>query len=180
MNYRSPITSKSKQNGSVLIVSLIVLILITVIALSSLRGAKAQEKMAVNNNSRNIAIQMAESALREAESLLRLSPDSISIANANAAVVSGLNCLMGEASDYDFSDSQVWLNNNPCTYSGGKKNSVKTPEYFVEFFYAAPIVDMSDPLRLRTCFYRITARGYGLKESSSVTLQSTFRFTNCS
>ena len=156
--------------------------MLTVLALSSLRGATVQEKMTTNSDSRNIAIQMAESALRDAEEKLKLSPNAVSVASASAGNVSGVTCLINKVSGYDFASETTWQSSNPspCTFSGGLKNSVKAPLYFVEFFYAAPVVDMSDPLRLRTCFYRISARGYGVKESNSVTLQSTYRFTNCS
>lgn len=170
------------EEGSVLIIGLIVLAMLTALALSSLRGATVQEKMTANSDSRNIAVQMAESALRDAEEKLKLSPDSISIGKASTGNVSGIACLINKVSGYDFASEDTWTasSQSPCVFSGGAKNSVKAPLYFVEFFYASPIVDMSDPLRLRTCFYRISARGYGVKESGSVTLQSTYRFTNCS
>lgn len=174
------ISPHDKQSGSVLVISLIVLMMIAVLALSSLRGATSQEKMVINSDSRNIAIQMAEAALRDAELALKLSSNAISIAHATVGQVSGVTCLINKVSGYDFTSSSVWENNGPCSYSGGKENSVKASQYFVEFFHAAPVVDLSDPLRLRTCFYRITARGYGVRESNSVTLQSTYRFTNCS
>ena len=56
-----------KQQGAVLLVSLIMLVIITVIGLASMRDTTLQERMAANLRDQQIALQTAEAALRAGE-----------------------------------------------------------------------------------------------------------------
>lgn len=58
---------RHRQQGSTLVVGLIMLLVITVISLSALQMTSLQERMAGNVVERNIAFQAAEIALRQAE-----------------------------------------------------------------------------------------------------------------
>lgn len=55
------------QRGAVLIVALVMLLLLTLISLSSMRGTALQENMASNLRESNISLQAAEAALRAGE-----------------------------------------------------------------------------------------------------------------
>lgn len=57
----------NKQNGAVLLVALIMLLLLTIIGLTSIRGTSLQENMASNLRESNISFQAAEAGLREGE-----------------------------------------------------------------------------------------------------------------
>lgn len=57
----------SQQRGAVLIVALIMLLLLTIIGLSSMRGTSLQENMAGNMRDSNLALQASEAALRKGE-----------------------------------------------------------------------------------------------------------------
>ena len=61
---------RSRQRGAVLIVSLIFLLVVTLIAVGSMRDTILEEKMAGNTRDRNLAFQSAESGMREAEQFL--------------------------------------------------------------------------------------------------------------
>lgn len=63
----SPNFSSPQQKGAVLIVALIMLLLLTVIGLSSMRGTSLQENMAGNMRDSNLALQASEAALRKGE-----------------------------------------------------------------------------------------------------------------
>ena len=63
-------TTNAPQEGFVLIVGLVILGLLTMLALSSMRDATMQEKMAGASRESFIAFQAAESALRDAENCL--------------------------------------------------------------------------------------------------------------
>lgn len=84
---------KLKQQGAVLIVSLIMLLLLTVIGVSSMRGVTMQERMAGNLKEQYRSFQAAESALRLAEQEVKngatnkLADDGT---NCDASVVKGL------------------------------------------------------------------------------------------
>jgi type IV pilus assembly protein PilX len=59
-----------KQNGSTLIIGVIMLILITLLVITAGRGITQQNIMASNTRERDVAFQAAESALRDAETRL--------------------------------------------------------------------------------------------------------------
>ena len=65
-NYRTG----TRQRGAVLIVSLIFLLIVTLIAVGSMRDTILEEKMAGNTRDRNLAFQSAESGVREAEQFI--------------------------------------------------------------------------------------------------------------
>lgn len=60
-----------RQRGSTLLVGLVMLLLMTFIGLAAIRGSGMQELMAGNMRDRQLAFQAAESALREAEGVLK-------------------------------------------------------------------------------------------------------------
>lgn len=59
----------SNQHGAVLIVALVMLLLLTMISLTSMRGTALQENMAGNLRESNTSLQAAEAALRSGEQL---------------------------------------------------------------------------------------------------------------
>ncbi len=62
---------KSTQNGAVLAMTLILMVLMTVVGLSTMKTSVLSERMAGNYDSVNVAFQSAEAALRDAEQDLR-------------------------------------------------------------------------------------------------------------
>jgi type IV pilus assembly protein PilX len=60
-------SSSAKQRGAVLIVSLILLLIMTILALSGSQIVRMQERMAGNVRDTDLAFQGAEAALRDAE-----------------------------------------------------------------------------------------------------------------
>ena len=56
----------NKQNGTVLIISMIILLIMTIIGLSSMRSTIMEEKMSQNVRDTNLAFEAAEAALRDA------------------------------------------------------------------------------------------------------------------
>ena len=61
------VATRSRQSGAVLVVSLVILLVVTMLAISSMQSSSLEERMAGNTNDRNLAFQSTESALREAE-----------------------------------------------------------------------------------------------------------------
>jgi type IV pilus assembly protein PilX len=64
--HRSP-TRPRAQRGISLIVSLVLLVLVTLIALGSMRGVVLQTRMSGTTHDRSLAFEASEAALREAE-----------------------------------------------------------------------------------------------------------------
>ena len=69
LNHRMP-ASRRKQQGAVLAVTLMILLVVTLLTVSNMQSSVLEEKMAGNNADRNVAFQAAESGLREAEVFL--------------------------------------------------------------------------------------------------------------
>jgi type IV pilus assembly protein PilX len=63
-------TSRGTQGGSALIVGILLLLVVTVLAVSGMRSTVMQERMSGNLHDRNLAFQAAEAALRDAEAFL--------------------------------------------------------------------------------------------------------------
>lgn len=55
------------QEGSTLIIALVMLLLISLLAVGGMQGSILQERMASNSHDRSIAFQASEAALRQAE-----------------------------------------------------------------------------------------------------------------
>jgi len=175
-----------RQQGVVLAVTLILLVIITFLAVSGMRTAVMEERMAGNSRNDNVAFQLAESALRQAEASLQADPDATSVINAQLATVGLGSCEIALDSE-DFTDQIRW-DAIACDYVGNAYNSAEPstpfpPHYFIEFVYAEASPEPGVPF-LGDCFYRITARGYGpgtdASVISSVTLQTTYKFSTCS
>lgn len=58
------------QRGAALVVALIMLLLLTIIGLTSIRGTSLQENMASNLRESSLSLQAAEAALRKGEELV--------------------------------------------------------------------------------------------------------------
>lgn len=59
--------SRHCQSGTVLIIALVFLLLMTLVGVAAMQGTTLQERMAGNHRDRNLAFQAAEAALREGE-----------------------------------------------------------------------------------------------------------------
>jgi len=96
-----------RQSGFALIVGLVVLVLLTLIMLMALRMASLEERMAGNLRNQNIAFQAAESALREAEGLIRSSAASIDWDGDGTVEVNPFNPLDLYAGPFQESEDPV-------------------------------------------------------------------------
>jgi len=93
-SHHKPFTKgRNAQRGAVLAISLLILLVMTMIGVASMGSTTLQEKMANNNNQRQIAFQAAEAALRAGEAFLAANIGSVTdlATNFNAtAPVPGL------------------------------------------------------------------------------------------
>ena len=178
--------SQAKQQGVVLAVALIMLVLITLLSVSAMRSTIMEERMASNSHNNNLAFQMAETALRQAEGLLNANPNALSVDKGRTQQVGGWQKVSCEVvlDSVDFYDEDNWRPPPPasapaCYYIGNADNAMSNPpQYFIEFLHAKTPQDATNP-EPRECFYRITARGYGADQNSVAMLQTTYRFDGC-
>lgn len=124
------LNSRARQSGAVLVVSLILLLVITLIAVSSMQGTALEEKMAGNSLDRNLAFQATESALREAE----LSIEGIASLGGfdGTAGRFGLTQLEPAATS-----SSTWTDSTKHVAASENYGSYSTPQYYIKHFTTA-------------------------------------------
>lgn len=90
------------QQGMVLIVGLVMVLLLSIIGLAAIRGSGLQETMAGNMSDRNVAFQTAESGLRVCEALL-------STANKTLPVGPGYTLDLNQTPANSVINSDFWI-----------------------------------------------------------------------
>jgi len=170
------------QRGSVLLISLVVLLVLTLLGLSGMRSTVLEEKMAGNMRDSELAFQAAEAALREAERFIET--DIISIVAFDNDGSDGL---------YNNSDDRIWENitwtdADSLVYAGFDSasaadiNVTTAPRYVIQ--HLVSLGSQADVLNQgnygqgtgagTTETFLITARGTGGSDSAVVFLQSTY------
>jgi len=168
---RSPLNPASRHDGSALIVSLLILVVMTLIGITAVSTSGLEERMAGNVRDDQVAFQAAEIALRGAEA---------DIENlASTAGFNGTNGQYPQDSTLDISPgSSIWTGSNSKVYSGALGDEKSAPRYVIEVLGTQ---GKSDPVMGgygtnsgigAVTSFRITARGTGISDKSTVILQS--------
>jgi type IV pilus assembly protein PilX len=171
-----------KQSGSVLFISLIVLLVLTLIGITGMRTSIMEEKMAGNMRDNELAFQAAEAALRDAEKYIKDNVISTTAFDADGS--DGL---------YNRSDDRIWENitwtdTDSLKYTGFDSatttgvNVTSAPRYVIQ--HLASVGSAVDKLNQgnygqgtgagEVQTFTITARGTGGSDDSVVYLQSTY------
>ena len=154
-----------KQRGAVLAVALMILLVMTMIGISGMRGTVLQERMASNTKDRNQAFQAAESAMRDAETYI----ESI----VTTGSFDGSTGLFGETqAEPDFLDTTTWTDNSLSVEAPNLPGSYAPPRYFIKQF--AKITGTKGAMNLNgygdnkgvgdVTAFRITTRGIGASQ----------------
>lgn len=161
-----------KQNGVVLLTSLIFLLVLSMIVLAALRTGTLEERMAANARNRQVALQAAEAVLRSAEVALFTGVGSKS-------TFSSYNLAAGyyspPAAGVDATWKTVdWSSATATLTAGAALEGVSSaPRYIVEI-----ITPPSRPNSTVPCskgLASVTARGMG-RDSSLVFVQALYRY----
>lgn len=168
-----------RQKGMVLLVALIMVVLMSLIAIASIKGSGLQEAMSGGMRDRNIAFQGAESALRNAETTVTTgNVGALALENKDGYFID-LNKSTTisppvEWTPDDWEDHGVQL-------SGIEKVSVQPFAVTEQLSYSGNTINSGDGIDFISQersseyqFYRITVRSAGLTENTEVILQSTY------
>ena len=155
MNIRSFHAHSGTQRGATLVVVLILLLIMTVLGLTILRGTSLEERMSANMRDRSLSFQAAEAALREGE----LRAKDVPTPPATGCDGTGV-CATPIATATD-----RWLDSSTAWHSvSTSMGSLPTPSsYIVEYMGQAPTwpgCDRKIPVDA-LCLsprYRVTAR----------------------
>jgi type IV pilus assembly protein PilX len=162
-----------RQQGAVLITSLIILMVMTMIGLSSMQSTIVEEKMAGNMRDQAVAFQSAETALRTGENYLG-TPILPVFNNSNGLYqpASGMTDLpVWETIDWSDTSEVITVSHLRIA------DAINNPVYIIE--QLAEVVDSSGSLEAAlpkvSAYYRVTARASGTSIVSKVVLQSVFK-----
>ena len=161
-SFRTRYRAQSRQRGAVLIVSLIFLLVVTLIAVGSMRDTILEEKMAGNTRDRNLAFQSAESGMREAEQFI----EGIS-SLGNFGTTAG---LYGQTeAEPTFWSPTTWSDATYHVVADSDFGSYTAPRYMVKHF--TTVVGTEGAMNMSgygdnkgtgdVTIFRITARGSG-------------------
>ncbi len=180
MNRSEFIPSKHRQTGAVLILSLIILSVLTMVAVTGMNTSITEEKMSGNIRDQEFAMQASESAMRDATNAIDL---FVSFGN-----LTGTNGLLGLTDNeiYYLSDTAWGVGANatdaPALASG---QLAATPRRIVKYIgdedFCTPAAAKGlNELGAGTSFacpssiFRVTAHGTGLSPNTTKVTQSYF------
>jgi type IV pilus assembly protein PilX len=179
---------QARQRGAVLVVSLLLLLVMSVLALAASQATRMQERMAGNSRDYDLALQSAEAGLRKAERLI----DDPNLTAAPFPCTSG-RCQVFELNilpaDIAYRSHTAWWDDNAWTYSSGltwtntQQNELtgagrahRDPQYVIEEVEEVPDSLKASPTgpSPSRIYYRITSAAEGGTDRAVVVLQSTF------
>ena len=170
------LAQRSQQSGAVLVVSLVILLVVTMLAISSMQSSSLEERMAGNTNDRNLAFQSTESALREAEVFVE--------GIASLGNFTGSAGLFGRTdAEPSYADAATWSSTSNHVVAGTDFGSYEAPRYFVKNL--TTVTGTEGALNMSgygdnkgtgdITVFRITARGTGASaDSAEVILRSQY------
>ncbi len=169
-------TAAKRQGGVVFVVSLIILLIMSMLAIGSTRTTVLEEKMAGNASDRNLAFQSAESAVREAEQFLE---GIVSLGNFDTDAG-----LIGRVTaEPSFYDQTTWTDSANHVVASTDFGAYDNPRYFVKHF--TTVTGTEGALNMSgygdnkgtgdVTIFRVTARGTGASvDSAEVMLRSQY------
>jgi type IV pilus assembly protein PilX len=164
-------TSLKQQSGVVLVISLIMLLLLTLIAISGSQTTGLQEKMASNSRDQNLAFQAAESALRAAEKELGTIN---SVTELNTQFNGSQAWLLKKETPEPplFTGAKVtWTDNDSQQFQSGITEINTQPRYYIKHVGREKgdeinLIHYNETGSMEVHYFTITARGTGTQDTS--------------
>ena len=161
------IAQRKNQRGAVLVISLVILLVITMLAVGGMQNTLLEEKMAGNSSDRNLAFQSTESAVREAEVFVE---GIVSLGNFNGGG------LIGRTDDEpSYYNSTTWSDAGNHVVAGTDFGSYENPKYYIKHF--TTVSGTEGALNMSgygdnkgtgdVTIFKITARGTGASADSA-------------
>jgi type IV pilus assembly protein PilX len=173
---------KRRENGAVLIIGLIFLVVLTLLVVSALRTATLEERMAGNTRNQQVAFQAAEAVLREAgATIFNGAPfdpwDPSAFVSGNAGGCSNGLCGKPTAGTERWKtitwDSQTLTRS--FTNAGALISNVPTqPRYFIEMITPPSRTGASTNNQCEDGVFNLTARGIG-PNGAEAFVQATYK-----
>ena len=169
------IKMQHKPQGFALFVVLVMMIVIAFLVVAAVQSYNTEMRISSNDSDRKMAMQLAESALRQGEAQIALDKATVEdIDNYSETCVNGL-CLAAE-SEKSTNKTPAWQrsicgsgNTQSClevngveVASANNEKIQKNPRYIIELMQDAATEKI----------FRVTARAWGVNNNTVVTVQS--------
>lgn len=177
-----PCASASAQRGIALITSLLILVIMTLLALSMFRSFGLQEKIAGNTREKQRSLQTAESALQYGEwwlsqgteSTTGITCTSVYSANTVGSMQTCANPLLKPttlpwAARGDYLPPTMTVAAGGGQTAGGDINYVSPPSLYINY--------LGLDLTGKSLMYQVTAAGYGGSANGASVVQSIYAIT---
>ena len=163
-----------KQNGTVIVVGLIMMLVMTLIAISSMNHAAITEKMAHNNRDLLVSFQAAESALKNGENWLQ---NQLAPPTENTTCTSPpCDVWAADILTTIWNQSASWWSAQSTTISTSMSGVNSQPSYIIEASGFVPY-ELSPDARSKGqgyYFYRVTAKGTGGTDNAQSLVESIY------
>ena len=166
------------ERGSVLMISLVILLVLTLLGIGGMNTTILQERMAGNASDRELAFQAAEAALRDGERFVSVVVQDSTV--FNTACDGGL--CEPSTNGYDVWESTVaW---SAAIGYGSQTGLSNLPVVSAQPSFIAErmqVVEKGNELTVGFSaptgpkWYRVSARGYGKNQAAQATVQSVFK-----
>ena len=171
-------TLQKHQSGVALFICLILLLIMTLLAISSMGTSILEEKMAGNYKNTNQAFQSAETSLRNSEEWLAAQTSEPIPNNTGSNEVWTLNSPDPDSTnnlDWWNELSSTWWGANARSYGVGLTSINTPPSSLIEYktFVSDSLLMGTGSTSTGLTIYQITARGTGGSDQAKVFLQST-------
>jgi type IV pilus assembly protein PilX len=178
-----PLGTRSKQSGVVMFVALILLLILSLLGVTAARMQTVEERMARNDNNREIGAQAAEAALRATEVALETGTIVPPFGGTNglyAPILSAGSPLINM--DWNIAANTLAYTN--AAVAGPPMTSLpvvsRNPKIVVEQMISSAIAGADTSVASLTpttpvYVYRVTVQGVGADGTSTTTLQTIVR-----
>ena len=184
MKVASERSSQSSQQGWVLVIGLMVLVMLTIIAMALMRTTLLEEKMAGASRDINLSFEAAESGLRAIENFITSQPNDYWF-NPEKEGFYGEEVESSEPHPF----KETWTDTNSAKISSLDTSWTRpegvtlTPRYMIKKIseQTSGEINMSGygetDLTTKTVIFRITVRGTGGNNSTQTVLQGHYAAT---
>ncbi len=180
MNMATKIPDQRSEQGWVLIIGLVVLVMLTIIAMALMRTTLLEEKMAGASRDINLSFEAAEAGLRGAEAFIQSLVDD----SAFTATGGGLYAQGASSSDLEPSPfGATWDDGNSRTLSNTPTGVASPPRYMIKKISEKTRgkINISGygetDLTTKTVIFRITVRGTGSRDNTVTILRGHYAAT---
>jgi len=166
--------SPHTQQGIVLFVGIMLLLILTLIGISAMNSSVMTEKLTQNIRDTTTAFEAAETALGDGEQWVQSQTSAITAVSA----CSTAPCHVWQVNAFGnaFQQSASWWASNALPYSSTLVGVAAQPMYIIEQYSFVPsqLSPDAESKGLGYYYYRITAMGTGLTSNSVSYVQSIY------